>query len=248
MKKTWLILILLYTQIGISQDSNLSVMYSAQLKEMDTTFLKNKSEYIKTHLLSQFESKKEIINEIDFELICDDDGYYLSYIQPIPTDDFFKYQLTGAISRVFDANYILADKTEEVAILAGFESAVKMDRSVEMNSIIWEKAKMHKEIIGYNCQMYIGKLVNDSSAHKGHYPITAWVTDALQYSCGPTPFAILEGVILELENDDSIVTATCINRTKKSIPEYKSEFRLLSYPEYITHMEEWSKKNMPRRN
>ena len=135
-----------------------------------------------------------------------------------------------------------------MAILGGFESSVKIDRSVDMKSLIWEKVTGNKVILGYNCQMYIGKLVNDSSAHKGHYLVTVWLTDEIEYSCGPTPFATPDGVILELENNDSIITATCLNLTEKSIPEYHSEYKLFAYPDYVVYIEEWSKKNMPRRN
>lgn len=207
---------------------------------------KNSSEETNNYLKRYYKQQKEIIEGLSFTLQADDQYYTFTYQTPFTADQIAEYTLIGGLSRTMDGNFISADKKENIAMLGGFPTISEIDRKIDMNDIIWEETSERKQILNKECFMAIGRLKSENAAHKTHYPIKAWYCPSIPIACGPTPFATLPGAILELENDDVIITANSINALDQKVRPLDPNYKIMSYPEFKIYTTNRAKKSIPK--
>lgn len=228
------------------KQESIKINYNIVFKDVDYGSKKMPAS-IKGFFYESLEKKKELIESIDFILISNKVNYTFYYKKPMLSDNNNYLSITGTVSRAIDGDMIFGNIKDRIAILGGFDVGVKIDRKINMNNINWELIKETKIIMGKTCYKAKGELKNLGAANKNDYPVIAWYCPEINYQCGPTPFAILPGAILELENKKTLITANKISFGKFKTPTFKSKKRILPYPEYIKYMTKWSEENVGKR-
>ncbi len=224
----------------------ISVDYKILLKdrEFNKSFDSNTNDFLNESI----KRKQSLLSNLIFNLKSNRRNYNFSYERPMQISENDEYELTAAISRAIDGNVIYTNILDSIAYLGGFDIGIKIDRKLHTYDVKWELKNETKTILGKKCYKAIGKLVEDDLAHSPSYPVTAWYSNELNFFGGPTPFATLPGLILELETNQAIIYAISIETGDFEVSEYKSKTKVMTYPEYTKYMKKWSKENRSIKN
>lgn len=116
-------------------------------------------------------------------------------------------------------------------------------RSVKIDNIDWTITNDSKEILGYKCYRAIAEIINPEEENKLTVPTNAWFCPKLTNRGGPTAYATLPGIILELENEKMkfIATKVKINENSNFTLPYYDIDDVLSHKEW----EAYFKSNNP---
>ena len=225
------------------KDNGVKVIYKVYLK--DRSYNDKLSLRTNNNLNKSLIRKREVLERIRFKLVANRELYNFTYDKPMDIDYDNYMSLTGAVSRVIDGDGIYTNIEKNISYLKGFENGVKIDRICQMDDLVWELKNQTKEILGKKCYKAIGRLKNEKLGHSFFYPVIAWYSNELNFSAGPTPFATLPGLILELETNFAIITANSIEINNFNIREYipKKNTKVMTYPDYLSYMEKWSTDN-----
>lgn len=142
-----------------------------------------------------------------------------------------------AISIALDGKQIFGDYGNKIAYYE--PTMVNKIRSVQMNNIKWSITKVSKNILGFKCFKATGKIIDLNAEYKLTPPTTAWFCPELGLNGGPTAYATLPGMILELENHKMKFTAKKIEQKENinlKYPNYKPE-NVLSHKDWTAYFE-----------
>ena len=229
-----------------NNDKGIKVEYKVQFKARD--YNKDFDAQTNKFLNESLQKKQAQINNISFVLKADRENYNFTYTKPMGLGDNNDYGVTGAISRVIDGNGIFTNISKKTSYLTGFDMGVKIDRMISTEDLVWEITKETKMILGFKCQKSIGKLKNKNLAHAQSYPVIAWYANELNLTGGPTPFATLPGIILELETNQAIITAVKYSLGKYKINDFVPKNKIMKYSDFNDYMIKWSEENRAIKN
>jgi len=117
---------------------------------------------------------------------------------------------------------------------------------VDQNALNWKITDEKKDILGQECfKAYV--IPSESYEDYDKYiPIYAWFAPNLNYQAGPTAYANLPGLILELETNLLKYTAVDLSLTKKKVEVINKEnLDILSHKMFVQFYDEWNKNNRP---
>jgi GLPGLI family protein len=242
-------ILVLFTSSLFGQEDGITLTYNVFFKEDASFKEKSKSldsrayEYINKYLLEN----AKIIETVTFEVKANRNEYRLSYEKPILEDGKSGRVLIGAVSRAIDSEYIYSDLTTKKSYLKSVKYGNQtIDREITMSDVVWDLRKETKTILGKLCFKAVGTLCNNGG-HPKNFPVIAWYSPELSFQCGPTPYATLPGVILQMENDIWIKTATAYKLEKNKIKPYKQgKNESMTYAKYNDYIVKWRKENDPR--
>lgn len=189
----------------------------------------------------------EIFPQIKFVLIAEKRQYYLSYELPMNSDFHLQNFSKVATTMALDGEAVFVDKKSKMGFYLPISTNIV--RKVNTDNIEWEVTKDSKEILGYKCYKAVGKLQNINEEYELAVPSTAWFAPSLSFQGGPTAYATLPGIILELETPKISFKAVKVRQGNYSIPKLDlNKKKQMTHQNFAKYYEEWSKKNMPRKN
>lgn len=229
--------------ISQSDKNSINVNYKIKFKER----VNNQSLDANTNNFfnESLKRKQEVIEDVIFRLDADREKYHFTY-EEIMQSDNNKTTLDAAVSRAIDGSFIFTNLRDSISYLGGFDIGVKIHRKLSTNHLIWELTKEHKSILGIKCFKAVGSLVENDLAHSSSYPVIAWYSTSLNFYGGPTPFATLPGVILELETNQALIYAIDFKLQSEKVKNYVPKGKIMSYPDYLKFIQEWSSRNRKR--
>ncbi|MDN3594688.1 GLPGLI family protein [Zunongwangia endophytica] len=231
MAKFRFILFLFFSINMFSQ--NVEVIYKASAKHIDTIENVRSSNIIRKIT----NNINDIMPNIDFVLTSNNNFYNMTYKRIMPNDLQNENFFNLSIIRALDGVLINGDFEKGMSY---YESRnLKKVRSVNMDNIEWTITKEYKNIIGYKCYKAIGSIKDPDQENKLTPPSVAWFAPEMNFRGGPTAYANLPGLILELETPKIIFKATDL-KMKRNVslkePKYNSD-NILPHKEWQIYFE-----------
>lgn len=138
------------------------------------------------------------------------------------------------LSMALDGKQIFTDYSRQTSY---YESlSFNSFRSVSTSNIEWEILDDIKYILGYKCYKALGNLVYPDDEYKLAAPTIAWFCPDLSLRGGPTAYATLPGLILEIENKKIKFTAISIEENKNTLRHVNlRNKKIQSHKEYVAY-------------
>lgn len=211
-------------------------LYSQQIKityEASAKDVSHSNKKTRLTLSQLADNINKSLPSIDFIALSDNQLYRFYYERGM-INDFDGMDWTKvALSVAMDGKKILGDYSNNIAY---YEPSITTKiRSVRMDNLLWDISQEFKYILGYKCYKATGKIANPEDEYKLTPPKIAWFCPQLNARGGPTAYATLPGMILELENDKIKFVAKKVEQktnTKLKIPDYN--------PGNILNHKEWN--------
>ena len=164
------------------------------------------------------------LSKIDFIVMSDNLSYKLYYELDM-SNDFNGEEWTDVATMIaIDGDRVIGDFSEGLSYYDS--SLTKKIRSVEMSNITWKITAESKFILGFSCYKAIASINDPSEENTLTPPEIARFSPELSMRGGPTAYATLPGIILELESQKVKFTAVSIKHKKDSsliLPDYDSK-------------------------
>ncbi|MFC4689033.1 GLPGLI family protein [Dokdonia genika] len=193
------------------------IIYQATAISQST---ENKSHNNNLKSLARYANKG--LANLEFVVKTNDYTNIVTYTEKLQNDFEVGNLKNLALSIALDGKKIVVDNSQNIA----YYEPILVDkiRSVSTRNLKWEILEESKNILGYECFKALGTLENLDEEGKLSAPAVAWFCPKLPMRGGPTAYATLPGLILEIENKKVKFLAVNIRIMKKStmnIPEYK---------------------------
>ena len=201
MPKFLLILIAIFLPKSFFGQNNIQVTYQSQF--IGNVFNKSENQdKIKTALSNSTNGTEDEINTLTFQLLVKGKKSMFKAVEKMDKDNETLVQKMGRIVAGYDNTYYRDDSLKRTISdkIIGTKS-YKIEEN--HNSNIWTLTNESKSIQGYLCYLAKTKYV--------HLDVFAWFCPSLPYSAGPTEFAGLPGLILELQKGKIIYQAVKID-------------------------------------
>ncbi|MFC4689035.1 GLPGLI family protein [Dokdonia genika] len=232
LKLNLLLLILLGPNIFWDLDikaQNIEVHYRATAKHVT-----NNNKKTNNIMADLARYANDALSKIDFVVKSNNQSYKLDYELDMSNDFNGEEWTDVAITMAIDGDRLVGNFSNG---LSYYDSSLsKKIRSVKMNNLSWTITSESKNILGFSCYKAIASIIDPSEENKLTPPLTAWFSNELGFRGGPTAYATLPGIILELESPKIKFEATKVKKSNKThirIPNYK--------PENVLPHSEWNK-------
>lgn len=210
----------------------------------EATAVKVENENTQTqHVMSEIaKQSNEALKNIDFFAISNNQWNHVFYEKAMSDDSRIGDWSQVAVSIAIDSDQFFIDYLNQKAYYES--SLVNKIRSVELSNVEWSISSDSKEILGYTCYKAKAKIIDSQSEGKLVPPMEAWFAPKLSFRGGPTAYANLPGMILEVTSSKITFMAKKIEFIEKDIlkiPQYKSD-NILTHEQWTSYFE----KNTPR--
>lgn len=179
----------------------------------------------------------ESLKTIDFFSVSNNIWNHTYYEKPMANDAQIGDWSDVAISIALDGKQLFIDYANQKAY---YESdLIKKVKSVDISNVEWSITSKSKEILGYVCYKATAKIIDPEEDGKLVPPIEAWFAPKLSIRGGPTAYATLPGMILEVKSSKILFKAKRIQFVKERVlktPNYDSE-DILSHKEWEAYFE-----------
>ncbi|MFC6859514.1 GLPGLI family protein [Zunongwangia atlantica] len=206
---------------------NIEITYKASVKHIDTIQNEKNSQIIKRIT----NGVNRILPSIEFVVVSDNEYYNVKYQQMMISDYENESYLNLAVTIALDGNFIIGDlESSKSYYESGQTNKIK---KVRMDNITWSLSKETKTILGYVCYKALAETIDLNEDNKLNPPRVAWFAPDLNFRGGPTAYANLPGIILEMETPKTIFKAISVKNKKKvdlKRPNYNQE-NVLSHKE-----------------
>lgn len=205
----------------------------------EATAVKVENENTQTqHVMSEIaKQSNEALKNIDFFAISNNQWNHVFYEKAMSDDSRIGDWSEVAVSIAIDSDQLFIDYLNQKAYYES--SLVNKIRSVELSNIVWSISSDSKEILGYTCYKAKAKIIDSESEGKLVPPTEAWFAPELTTRGGPTAYATLPGMILEVKSSKILFKAKRIQFVKERVlktPNYDSE-DILSHKEWVAYFE-----------
>ena len=243
MKLQYLIIIVIfYFNSVASQEKNITVKFNVSLKEQYIN-PKASDDYKYFQKVMQKEVK-EILPHLNFFVLSNRQSFQFTFERPMSLDNKPDAFINYATTLVFNGKSIYGNVLEKKSYY--IPRVLEKTRMVDQNALNWKITDEKKDILGQECfKAYV--IPSESYEDYDKYiPIYAWFAPNLNYQAGPTAYANLPGLILELETNLLKYTAVDLSLTKKKVEVINKEnLDILSHKMFVQFYDEWNKNNRP---
>ncbi|WP_396597558.1 GLPGLI family protein [Dokdonia sp. R86516] len=158
----------------------------------------------------------------------------VSYVEKLENDFNGGTLKNLTLSMALNGKQIFTDYSRQTSY---YESlSYNMLRSVSTSNIEWEILDDVKNILGYKCYKALGNIVSLDEEYRLAVPTIAWFCPELSLKGGPTAYATLPGLILELENKKMKFTAISIEENKNTLREVNlKNKKIKSHKEFVAY-------------
>ena len=174
----------------------------------------------------------KVLPQVNFISISNNSINKVFYEEAMTSDFDGEIWLNTALLIAIDGKYIYTDYSARKSY---YESdQIAKIRSVNIDNLVWTITNETKKILDYVCYKATASIVDGSEEDTLTPPTIAWFSPELSLRGGPTAYATLPGIILELESQKIKFTAVGIKHKKDSsleLPDYDSK-DILSHKEW----------------
>jgi len=222
----------------------LKVIYDFEYKELQLDLSDEKNREYKEFWMRSQRENALIAKNIDFVLIADKQKYSFTAIKPM-VSDYMAASVNLAVSAAIDGESIHGNFRNKTSYY--IPQTLPFVRSVQLDGINWRITKESKQIAGVKC--YKAVVIDHKDDYKSMIPTVAWFAPSISFQGGPTAYASLPGVILELETFSGMFTAKKIKEGSFLHEEFNPKNKKIkTHKEFVAYHQEWNEKNMPRQN
>lgn len=195
-----------FYQTSSGQNCQSKIIYNYVLSESKILELRQENNGNLNWVYSQINENSGVT---DMVLICDSESAIFYADKPMALDNKYGYAMAMSFLEADGITYVDLKSEEKIRFLDAYGERFLIYSSLKTPK--WVIHKESKNILGFNCLKATRSYTVNNPEGSVNKNATAWFTPQVSFSFGPSGYFGLPGLILEIEYNGFIVSASEVN-------------------------------------